>query len=115
MNELESIDVYHLSGSLQKKGFEVQKFLTALPEVERSTNENIVRIQGNTTIKPTINPPVAFLNEKRVWTCGLFGGKVATIPCGGTHAAEINPQNKIIAKFERTGNADFVVRSRIIQ
>lgn len=87
ITERGSHDTYRLGKSLRKKGFKAEGLAEDLTGIEAAVNESLdVWIAQKASV--TIQREGDRLTDRRFWVCELDEG-TPTIPCGGTHAADL--------------------------
>ena len=82
-----SVDTYRLGKSLRKKGFSVDGFAEALPQLEAAINATLLD-WTSTEAAVHIDRDGDLLTDRRYWVCELPGTSVR-IPCGGTHVSSL--------------------------
>lgn len=117
ITEENSIDQYHCGKSLRKKGFDEISFFTDenFKRIETEINNQLAEwfsIPDKLII--SVTPKIAYLHEKREWSCIFPDGKKAVIPCGGTHILQIKDNTKILASLQKTHNVDFQIISQLV-
>ena len=83
-----SVDTYRLGKSLRKKGFSVDGFAEALPQLEAAINATLLD-WTSTEAAVHIDRDGDLLTDRRYWVCELPGTSVR-IPCGGTHVSSLS-------------------------
>lgn len=95
-----STDLYRIGKSLRKKGFERDAFLSDLPERARSINDTLRGLL--TEPAPVVVTPAAgYLGDRRLWSTRLNGVAVS-MPCGGTHVAQLARIGRISVELVAT-------------
>lgn len=82
-----STDHYRLGKSLRKKGFDAAGFLADLPACTASVNAALSEMLESPA-EVRITPAKGPLGDRRLWSTRLNGAEV-TMPCGGTHLANL--------------------------
>jgi alanyl-tRNA synthetase len=82
-----STDVYRLGKSLRKKGFDAAAFLADLPARAEAINETLRHLLADAA-PVVVSPPQGPLGDRRIWATRLNGVDVS-MPCGGTHVADL--------------------------
>lgn len=83
-----STDTYRLGKSLRKRGFDREAFLADLSDCSRRIND-ILQSMLATPAPVLITPAAGPLGSRRQWSTRL-NGVDATMPCGGTHVADLS-------------------------
>lgn len=110
-------DHYRCGSSLKRQGFEVARFLddATLKMVETQVNQLLRSwCQQNSGLHITMSPNTSFIHERRDWLCTFTDGRIAKIPCGGTHVATILPTETVVIAFERCEAVEFIMHSKIV-
>ncbi|WP_319536298.1 alanyl-tRNA editing protein [uncultured Vibrio sp.] len=83
------VDTYRLGKTLRKRGLNSADMLSDLSDIEHKVNAQLSEwLQREETI--IIECHGDNLTDSRYWKCDLGEGKIAVIPCGGTHAGHLN-------------------------
>lgn len=82
-----SIDHYRLGKSLRKKGFDAAGFLADLPAGATAVNAALAALLERPAAV-AITPARGLLGDRRLWSTRLNGAEVS-MPCGGTHLADL--------------------------
>lgn len=104
-----STDRYRLGKSLRKKGFDAAGFLADLPRHVATMNATL-RQMLHSPAPVRITPGEGPLGDRRLWSTTL-DGVVASMPCGGTHVADLSDLAGIEVMLAPTEDG-FVLHSR---
>ena len=96
----ESVDRYRFGKSLRKDGFDSAAFLESLDTVAGEI-EKIVAGWLAAGGDVTMDPGEGRLDSLRIWHCGLGDGKVAEIPCGGSHLRSLRQLMEVRIRMEK--------------
>lgn len=96
----ESVDRYRLGKSLRKDGFDSAAFLDSLGAVTVEIEKTVAGwlASGGDV---TMDPGEGRLDSLRIWRCDLGGGRVAEIPCGGSHLRSLGQLAAVRVAIER--------------
>lgn len=95
-----STDGYRLGKSLRKKGFDAATFLADLSGREGAINEilcEMLKASAPVRLAPSEGP----LGDRRIWATRLNGVEVS-MPCGGTHLANLSDLAAIEVRLNPT-------------
>lgn len=93
-----SLDVYRLGKSLRKKGFDRDAFMADLSDRAATINATLATMLASpapVSLTPTEGP----LGDRRLWSTRLNGTPVS-MPCGGTHVADLSQIARITVTLE---------------
>lgn len=96
----ESVDRYRFGKSLRKDGFDSSAFLESLGAVAEEIEKTVatwLAAGGDVTM----DPGEGRLDSLRIWRCDLGGGRVAEIPCGGSHLQSLRQLAAVRVTIER--------------
>lgn len=106
-----SLDVYRLGKSLRKKGFDAAAFVADLPGRAVAMNDALVRML-DAPAPVLLTPSEGPLGDRRLWSTRLNGMEV-TMPCGGTHLADLSDLSGIDVELSHAEDGFVMVtRSR---
>ncbi|MDP3261440.1 MAG: hypothetical protein U1E06_13155 [Tabrizicola sp.] len=103
-----SVDSYRIGKSLRKKGFDRDAFLADLPGHTAAINA-VLRQMLDTPAPVLVTPGEGYLQDRRLWTTHLNGTEVS-MPCGGTHLADLSQIGGITVDLAATEDG-FVMRT----
>ncbi|MGR5530840.1 alanyl-tRNA editing protein [Vibrio alfacsensis] len=83
------LDTYRLGKTLRKRGLNSADMLSDLKSIEQQVNVLLADwLKRDVVI--TMDCHGEHLTDSRYWMCDLGEGKIAVIPCGGTHASHLS-------------------------
>lgn len=94
VSEEQCLDTYRLGKTLRKRGLNSAEFLSDIKGVEERINSQIAQwltLGSDISIKCCGET----LTDSRYWQCDLGEGKLAEMPCGGTHARSLKEYTQI--------------------
>lgn len=98
IGETASLDVYRLGKSLRKRGFDRDAFLADLAGCMTTINATLyTMLAGSAPVRVT--PAEGPLGDRRQWSTRL-GGQEASMPCGGTHVADLSRLARITVELQ---------------
>lgn len=83
-----STDVYRIGKSLRKKGFDREAFVSDLPDRAKCINDALRHLLTDPA-PVVLTPTEGHLGDRRLWSTRLNGTEVS-MPCGGTHVADLS-------------------------
>ena len=93
-----SLDVYRLGKSLRKKGFDRDAFVADLSARAAMINATLATMLANPA-PVSLSPTEGQLGDRRLWATRL-GGKPISMPCGGTHVADLSQIARITVELQ---------------
>ncbi|NOH79039.1 alanyl-tRNA editing protein [Vibrio sp. RE86] len=94
VTEDKCLDTYRLGKTLRKRGLNSADMLTDLEQIQHHVNQQLVTwLKLGSDIQVECHGDA--LTDSRYWSCDLKEGKVAVIPCGGTHASSLEDYSEI--------------------
>ena len=93
-----SLDVYRLGKSLRKKGFDRDAFVADLSDRAAMINATLATMLASPA-PVSLTPTEGQLGDRRLWSTQL-GGKPVSMPCGGTHVADLSQIARITVTLE---------------
>ena len=100
ITEFGSLDVYRIGKSLRKRGFTPGVLLDSLAEVEAGANAQLEQWRASGAAVQIVRDGDG-LTARREWRCDLPGHPVS-IPCGGTHLANLGELEELRVALEVT-------------
>lgn len=93
-----SLDVYRLGKSLRKRGFDRDAFVADLAARVVTINATLATMLA-VSAKVILTPSEGQLGDRRQWSTRL-GGREASMPCGGTHVADLSQIARITVELQ---------------
>lgn len=105
-------DTYRVGKSVRRKGLQLADLQAALPGIEQQVNDQLAEwlYGGGEVAVLTGGDP--HLDARRTWTAHLPGGAVVSIPCGGTHVADLADLGTVSICYEPTDDG-FVAHTTV--
>jgi alanyl-tRNA synthetase len=110
---LSSADRYRIGKSARKAGLNAAAVLEHREILEGQINTQLAEwIRSNEDI--LVSPGEAPLSAKRLWECRLSDG-TASIPCGGSHAANLSEFSEVRVNMEQGADAsEFTMHTTVL-
>lgn len=103
---------YRLGKTLRKRGLNTDELLAQMETVIAHTNARLAQwVAGAGAIKMVCEGTT--LTDSRYWQCHLQRDQVATMPCGGTHAQNLNEYKTIEARMIPHDSLHFEIQTHI--
>jgi alanyl-tRNA synthetase len=93
-----SLDVYRLGKSLRKKGFDRDAFVADLSDRAATINATLTTMLASPA-PVSLTPTEGQLGDRRFWSTEL-NGRPVSMPCGGTHVADLSQIARITVTLE---------------
>lgn len=100
--------------TLRKRGLNSADMLADLEKIQFWVNEQIAQwltVEADIEIKCCGDA----LTDSRYWRCDLGEGEIAEIPCGGTHAKNLNEYKAITTCFHQIDAQNIQMRTDVIK
>lgn len=113
VSEDKCIDTYRLGKTLRKRGLNSADMLADLEKVQSWVNQQIAQwltVDADIEIKCCGDA----LTDSRYWRCDLGEQNLAEIPCGGTHAKNLNEYKGIVVSLIQIDAQNIEMHTNVI-